>query len=76
MRLPIACLALAALALPAAAQQSGSPYEQALAGKLIAELNAGLACNAGLFKANADLAAAQARIKELEAELEARPAKP
>ncbi len=52
---------------------SASPLEQALSRKLMAELDAGLSCNAGLISAQqnvatlqADLAKAKARIAELE----------
>lgn len=65
-------LAAAALALasPALAQQAPTPSEQALGAKLMAEINAGLSCSADVIKIKADLAAAQARVKELETQAE------
>jgi hypothetical protein len=55
------------LANPAFAQQPQQPpMEQALAGKLMAEINAGLQCSAGTVGLQQQLAAPQARIKELE----------
>jgi hypothetical protein len=46
-----------------------SPNEQALGQKLMAEINASIACGANLITANQALATAQARIKELEDKL-------
>jgi hypothetical protein len=62
---------------PAFAQQQQSPMEQALAQKLGIEVNASLQCSASLIAAQAQLTAAQARVKELEAKYEpkAEPAK-
>lgn len=53
-----------------AQQQQQSPGEQALGAKLMQELQSGLNCSANLIGAQAELAKAQARIKELEAKPE------
>lgn len=53
-------------ATPALAQQPTSPMEQALGSKLIQEINASVSCVAGMVTVQQQLAAAQARIKELE----------
>lgn len=55
---------LSLICTPALAQQGPSPVEQALSKKLSLEYTAGLQCIAGLFTA-------EARIKELEAQLAA-----
>ena len=54
------------LATPALAQQS--PLEQALGAKLMREINEGMVCSTQLLTAQQQLAAAQARVKTLEAE--------
>jgi hypothetical protein len=52
---------------PALAQQPQQPpIEQALAGKLMTEINARLQCDAFKIGLQQQLAAAQARVKELE----------
>jgi hypothetical protein len=54
-------------ATPAIAQQqSPSAVEQALGSKLMQEIQAGINCSASSITVQADLAKAQARIKELE----------
>lgn len=58
-------LALILLATPVIAQQQ-TPTEQALGDKVLLELKAGLTCNVSLITVQAELAKAQARIKELE----------
>lgn len=55
---------LSLICTPALAQQGPSPAEQALSGKLSQEIGAGLQCTASMISA-------QARIKELEAQLAA-----
>lgn len=56
------CFALLCAPQRAHAQQAASPAEQALSGKLSQEIGAGLQCSAAMI-------AAQAKIKELEAQL-------
>lgn len=56
-----------------AQQQQQTPLEQALGAKLLGEINAGLACSAESISLKAQLAAAQARIKEIEAKLPPEP---
>lgn len=56
---------VAMIATPAFGQQP-SPNEQALGAKLMEEFQRGLTCSAGLIEARAELAKAQARIRELE----------
>jgi hypothetical protein len=75
MKLAVA-VALVLLAVPALAQQQ-SPMEQALAQKLGIEVNASLQCSAAQITTQAELAKAQARVRELEAKYEpkAEPAK-
>jgi hypothetical protein len=51
---------------PAVAQQQATPNEQAMGTKLMQEIQGGLNCNANLISVQAELAKAQARIKELE----------
>jgi hypothetical protein len=46
--------------------QQQTPSEQALGTKLLQEIQGGLMCNASLISAQAELAKAQARLKELE----------
>lgn len=53
-------------ATSALAQQQQSPGEQALGSKLMQEIQSGLNCSASLIGVQAELAKAQARIKELE----------
>lgn len=55
---------------PALAQQQ-TPSEQALGTKLMQEIQGGLNCSAGLIALQAELAKAQARIKEIETKAEA-----
>lgn len=50
-----------------AQQHQQTPSEQALGAKLMQEIQGGLICNASLISVQAELAKAQARIKELEA---------
>lgn len=64
MRALIVGLSLFA-ATSAMAQQS-TPGEQALGTKLMQEIQSGLNCSTSLITAQADLAKANARIKELE----------
>ena len=59
-------LPLCLFASPCLAQQQQSPGEQALGAKLMQELQSGLNCNAQLISVQAELAKANARIKELE----------
>jgi hypothetical protein len=47
-------------------QHQQTPSEQALGAKLMQEIQGGLICNASLISVQAELAKAQARIKELE----------
>lgn len=47
-------------------QQQQSPGEQALGAKLMQEIQGGLNCSANLITVQAELAKANARIKELE----------
>jgi hypothetical protein len=63
---PIIIVMLVALAFPAFAQQQASPTEQALGARLMQEIQGSLVCGASLITVQADLAKAQARIKELE----------
>jgi hypothetical protein len=49
-----------------AQQHQQTPSEQALAAKLLQEIQGGLTCNASLLSVQAELAKAQARVKELE----------
>lgn len=65
MRLLVIGMSL--LAATSALAQSASPNEQAMGVKLLQEIQAGLSCSANLISAQADLAKAQTRIKELEA---------
>lgn len=64
----IAILALF-FAFPAWAQQQ-TPSEQALGTKLMQEIQGGLNCSASLIALQAELAKAQARIKEFETKAE------
>lgn len=68
MRLLIITVAVLT-ATPTFAQQA-SPNEQALGAKLMIEIQSGLSCSANLIGAQAELAKAQARIKDLEAKPE------
>lgn len=68
MRLLIIMLAVL-IATPTFAQQA-SPNEQALGAKLMIEIQSGLSCGANLIGVQAELAKAQARIKDLEAKPE------
>jgi hypothetical protein len=54
------------LVSPAMAQQQASPSEQALGNKVLQEIQSGLQCSSSLISAQAELAKALARIKELE----------
>lgn len=58
------------LASTAAFAQQPTSLERAISSKMMAEINSGLQCSVGLIDAQSALAAAQARIKELEAKLE------
>ncbi len=49
-----------------AQQQTPSPAEQALGQKVMQEVQAAVSCSANLISVQADLAKANARIKELE----------
>lgn len=78
MRFILAVLALLAVA-PAFAQQPTqpqSPAEQALSGKLQDEINQDMAVRQVLATANAQLAQALARVKELETKYEPKAAPP
>jgi hypothetical protein len=56
---------------PALAQQpQQSPAEQALGSKLMQEINAGLQCTQQLIGANKQIEQLQARIKELESNVQ------
>jgi hypothetical protein len=60
---------LSALLLSSAAlaqQQQPSPAEQALGQRLMSEIQKGVTCEAGVISLLAELAAAQAKIKELD----------
>lgn len=72
----ILILAAGLLATPALAQQQQTSGEQALAAKLMQELQGGLNCSASLISVQADLAKAQARLKELEPKSETKPEEP
>jgi len=63
------------IATPAFAQQAHPqpPSEQALGAKLMQEIQGGLICNASLISVQAELAKANARIKELEPKTESSP---
>jgi hypothetical protein len=63
--------------LPAAAfaQQQGTPTEQAMSAKLLQEIQSGLTCSVNLITVQADLAKANARIKELEPKTDRPPEK-
>lgn len=65
MRILIIALSLF-VATAAMAQQQPAASEQALGAKLMQEIQGGLNCSANLISVQADLAKAQARIKELE----------
>lgn len=58
--------ALSLLATPCLAQQSPTPNEQALAAKLLQEMQEGLSCNTNLIRVQAELTKARTRIQELE----------
>jgi hypothetical protein len=64
-------LALAFLTAPAFAQTANPPTanERAIGAKLMAEINAGLTCSAGLIGAQDEVAALQKQVKDLEAKL-------
>lgn len=65
---------MVAFALPAfATQPTGSPYEQGLAATLLEVMNGRVVCGSDLAKVTADLVAAQAKIRELEAKLATTP---
>lgn len=68
MRLLIMTVAVLT-ATPTFAQQA-SHNEQALGAKLMIEIQSGLGCSANLIGVQAELAKAQARIKDLEAKPE------
>lgn len=73
LRRTIMACAFMLLAVPAGAQQqqlAQTPLEQALAGKLLAELNAGLKCVADDIGLQQRFAASEARVRELEAKYE------
>lgn len=53
------------------AQTTATPAEQALGAKLMREINEGLTCNASVNTLQAELVAAKAKIKELEAKVPA-----
>ena len=57
---------LALLPCQALAQQQQSPIEQALSQKILAEVNAGLACSAQLIEVKKQLDEAQAKLKDFE----------
>lgn len=63
-----AVLIVAAISSVAVAQQQPAP-EQALAQKLMAEINTGLQCTAAAITLQQQLIAAQAELKELKAKL-------
>lgn len=70
MRRTIAIAVLLVLTAPALAQQPSPPVsEQALAQKLMTEINAGIQCSATTITLQQQLAAAQAEIKELKAKM-------
>lgn len=54
------------LSVPAAAQQAQSPLEVAMGERIMSEVSANLQCRAQAADLQRQLAAAQARIKELE----------
>jgi len=54
------------VASPSFAQQQPTPNEQALWTKLLQEIQQGVSCSISLISTQADLAKAQAKIKELE----------
>jgi hypothetical protein len=66
--IPVAAMLLATTAH---AQQQSTPTEQALGAKLMQEIQGSLTCGANLIAAHADLAKANARIKEMEPKAEA-----
>jgi hypothetical protein len=59
-------IALLFVAVAAHAQQQPSPNEQAMGAKLMQEIQQGLSCSASLIGVQAELAKANAGIKELE----------
>ena len=59
--------AIIALLPSIALAQTTTPTEQVMGTKIMQEVQAGLVCGVNLLAAQADLAKAQARIKELEA---------
>jgi hypothetical protein len=63
-------IGLSLLATTAALAQQQTPNEQALGTKLMQEIQGGLNCSASLITLQAELAKAQARVKELEAKAE------
>lgn len=72
MRMPLTtigcCIVLLSVTAPrsCAHAQQQSPVEQAIGAKLMQEIQSGLNCSVSLITAQAELAKAQARIKELE----------
>lgn len=70
MKLLVALGLLFTITLPAFAQQGPpSPHEQAMATKLMQEIQAGLTCSANLIEMRIQLVTAQARVRELELKL-------
>lgn len=69
-------LLLAALlsTTPALGQQEPTPAEHAMAAKILQEVQAGLSCSALLFSMKVELDNARAKIKDLEAKANAKPA--
>lgn len=63
-------IATALLASTSAFAQQQTPSEQALGAKLLQEIQGGLNCSASLISVQADLAKANARIKEIESKPE------
>lgn len=59
-------IALSLFIATSALAQQQTPSEQALGTKLMQEIQGGLNCSASLISAQAELAKAQARIKELQ----------
>jgi opacity protein-like surface antigen len=71
MRFLTAALIACAVASSASAQQQQqqqqqTPFEQALSAKLLQEIQGGLTCSTQVIAAQAELAKAQTRIRELE----------
>ena len=69
-------LSLTSLALPALAQQSPSPLESALSQKLMAEMNAGIACTTQAITYKQQLDKANADVTRLTDKYEKKPDEP